>query len=207
MRKIILGLSITAAFFLVGCGENTTTGMDDNGDIIVPWSWNDNFEKFNSNLEPLPTSAIHPTQTNPTLFNEEEWVITKKKQGSFYLSELKENSKLSTSSEATEFCSSMNVDSQALAWRLPTNSELLVISELYQDDMFFWSSSITHNNITLTDIAYNDSVQLSDGFVCQVQYFYNIDTKYGFYQHYCNEELAGKYVMCVADSGENTANF
>lgn len=79
-------------------------------------------------------------------------------------------------------------------WRVPTNNELLVISELYNAKAFFWSS-----DITITYFGdYMDSVRLSDGFICQAQYVYNTNTEFGLIQHYCNEELSGKFVGCVA---------
>ena len=194
MKHLLLALACGIIF--IGCGENTTTPViDEDGNTFVQATWNTDFEKFNSNLELLPSSAVSPVDYSTlTSFNADEWVITKKKETNFYISEASKTSMLSTEQEALDFCSVHPIDSQALHWRVPTNNELLVISELYDSDVFFWSSDTT--STFFGDSM--DSVRLSDGFICQAQYVYNSNTEFGTTQYYCNEQLSGKFVGCVA---------
>ena len=194
MKSIIFSILMT--FIFLGCGENTTSGMDEDGNAGVEWSFNTEFEKFNRFASVLSVNALHPTESNPTLFTDDEWIMSKKKNTDFYISEWKATSILLSQDEAKDFCSNLAIDAQGLNWRLPTNNELLVISELYQDKTFYWSADTT----TIISSVYNDSVYLNDGFVCKAQYVYDPNTDFGSSQLYCNEELSGKFAMCVADT-------
>ena len=181
-------LYISYGIILIGCGDSGST-QD---------SVNNNFEKFNRHLDLLPSTAISPVESEPTLFQDNEWVISKKKGTNFFISEKTQGDMMITSSEAKEFCSKLAIDSQGLPWRLPTTNELLVIAELHPVDKFYWSADTTNTVFAIT----HDSVQMIDGFICKAQYMYDVDTKFGFYQHYCNEQLNGKYAGCVADSSD-----
>jgi len=177
---------ITLGFIACGGGSSNTSEEK---------VWNENFEKFNIHVDKLSNSATYPEGEASTASNE-DWIISKKKNTSFYISEEVSMEKLLSYAEADTFCNDLSIDTQALNWRLPTNNELLVIGELHPIDTFFWSSDITDIVFSKT----HDSVDLKEQFICKAQFFYDLKTKEGVWQQYCNDKLSGKYAICVANT-------
>lgn len=178
-------LALIGAILLSGCGSGDSSSSES--------SFPENFTKYNSSLKALPSDATYP-EDNIASPLDTDWVITQKNGTTFYFSEFAHIASLLTITEAKDYCNNFSFG-EGNTWRLPTNNELLVISELYPIDAFFWSSDTT--DIVFT--TRNDSVNLKEKFVCQAQYVYNLNTEFGTLQQYCNEQLTGKYAICATD--------
>jgi hypothetical protein len=176
---------ILLSILIAGCGGSGSSSSSSDAQ-----TWNTSFTKLNKHLDSLPSDATYPADLNTSLFENDDWVMSKENNSTFVFSELI-SKPLSSYSEASSFCSNLSIDTQALSWRVPTIDELLTISELHDYSSWFWSS----DSVSLVFSTQYKTMEMETDYICTPQFAYQSGSK----DYYCNEQVSQRYTICVAN--------